>query len=149
MVWVTWSPSWVPSCSVLQILSLKLHSNLSLFNIHCCCLQPNCLFPTLLKLLPTALLRVLTVEVYLSNIKSRMLSKIDTEYCHAYYLLYWLYTKKAHKPQHDFPRPLSLIPPVDTPALVFTMGTSQPFFFYVQCCWDKHKFNLSLWSLFF
>ena len=98
MVWVTQSPPSVPPCSILSTLSLKLCSNLSLLNICSCCLQPSYLFLIPLKRFLISQLRVLTTEVHLSNIKSRMFSKIDTEYCRVYYLLYRLYTEKAHTP---------------------------------------------------
>lgn len=97
MVWVTQSPPSVPPCSILSILSLKLRSNLSLLSICSCCLQPSYLLIPLERFLISQL-RVLTTEVHLSNIKSRMFSKIDTKYCRVYYLLYRLYTVKAHTP---------------------------------------------------
>lgn len=88
MVWVTRSPPSVPPCSILSIFTLKLRSNLSLLNICSCCLQPTYLFLIPLERFLISLLRVMTTEVHLSNIKSRMFSKIDTEYCRVYYLLY-------------------------------------------------------------
>lgn len=112
-------------CSHAQfpILSLKLHSNLSLLNICSCCLQSNYLFLIPLQRFLISLLRVLTTEVHLLNIKSRMFSKIDTKYCRVDYLLYRLYTERAHTPQHDFPKSSSSVLPSDTPALVLWHGS--------------------------
>lgn len=117
-VWVPRSSPSVPSCSVLPTLSLKLCSNLSLLIICSCCLQPNYLFLTPLARFLISPLRVLTTEVHLANIKSRVFSKIDAKYCRVYYLLCRLYTEKTHTPQHDFPKSLSLVLPSETPALV-------------------------------